>query len=160
MSCCNYPAARELKTLWRENKDALVAFIQAAHQGNFSELAVNQTEEMKSVNIPLSFIPNRVSSVVNESQVNATQSQIGNPNETRNEGNIHVPVPPSFIPAADTTHELEKEEGDTQADDVSNSVHSIPIPSSFLQNISSHQNDHTNKKTQNVSGGDEVIASD
>ncbi|XP_045606804.2 carboxypeptidase D isoform X1 [Procambarus clarkii] len=33
VSCCNYPAARELPTLWRQNKDSLLSFIHAAHQG-------------------------------------------------------------------------------------------------------------------------------
>ncbi|XP_068232083.1 carboxypeptidase D-like [Palaemon carinicauda] len=33
VSCCNYPPGRELKKLWRENKDSLMAFLHAAHQG-------------------------------------------------------------------------------------------------------------------------------
>ncbi|KAK8751224.1 hypothetical protein OTU49_013547, partial [Cherax quadricarinatus] len=33
VSCCNYPAGRELTTLWRQNKDSLLSFIHAAHQG-------------------------------------------------------------------------------------------------------------------------------
>ncbi|XP_064099961.1 carboxypeptidase D-like isoform X2 [Macrobrachium nipponense] len=33
VSCCNYPPGRELKNMWRENKDALMSFLHAAHQG-------------------------------------------------------------------------------------------------------------------------------
>lgn len=34
VSCCNYPPEWALKNLWQQNKDSLLSFIHAAHQGN------------------------------------------------------------------------------------------------------------------------------
>ena len=36
LSCCKYPPDSELEGLWNQNKEALIAYLQAAHMGNFS----------------------------------------------------------------------------------------------------------------------------
>ena len=33
LSCCKYPPESELEGLWNQNKEALIAYLQAAHMG-------------------------------------------------------------------------------------------------------------------------------
>ncbi len=35
ISCCKYPPERDLPKLWDQNKDALVAYLQNAHMGEW-----------------------------------------------------------------------------------------------------------------------------
>ncbi|CAL4060287.1 unnamed protein product, partial [Meganyctiphanes norvegica] len=47
ISCCNYPAGSKLGGLWRQNKDPLLAFLDASHQG-----VAGQVVDAKGTAIP------------------------------------------------------------------------------------------------------------
>ncbi|XP_042241968.1 carboxypeptidase D-like isoform X3 [Homarus americanus] len=51
VSCCNYPAERELNTFWRQNKDSLLSFIHAAHQGVAGQVTDEQGHPLSSAKV-------------------------------------------------------------------------------------------------------------
>ncbi|XP_071532744.1 carboxypeptidase D-like [Panulirus ornatus] len=51
VSCCNYPDGRELITLWRQNKDSLLSFMHAAHQGVAGQVIDEQGHPVMSANV-------------------------------------------------------------------------------------------------------------
>ncbi|KAK8398384.1 hypothetical protein O3P69_003938 [Scylla paramamosain] len=51
VSCCNYPPGRTLKTIWQQNKDSLLSFIHAAHQGVAGQIVDEQGVPLTSAKI-------------------------------------------------------------------------------------------------------------
>ena len=43
LSCCKYPPESELEGLWSQNKDALIAYLQAVHMGMIVSLFFSET---------------------------------------------------------------------------------------------------------------------
>ncbi|KAK3865556.1 hypothetical protein Pcinc_028850 [Petrolisthes cinctipes] len=53
VSCCNYPPGRELKTLWRENKNSLLTFLHASHQGVSGQVVDEKGNYLSSASVVL-----------------------------------------------------------------------------------------------------------
>ncbi|KAK7026826.1 hypothetical protein SK128_005654 [Halocaridina rubra] len=177
VSCCNYPPGRTLKTLWRENKEALVTFLQAAHQGNIARIhtathtnsSIIEVESgLNSQTIPLLFLSKNVSA---SSSANNTLFVKDNASSNSDQNNVHiempvtpianikdenlpvvnyVPIPLNFLPAKSNHSKVTEMETEQMTENSDRNF--VPIPLSFINTAQSQDNDRIDQIAQSITG--------